>query len=1104
MSRTDQSAEQRALFERALQEIRELRAKVEAYERREAEPIAVLGAGCRFPGGANTPAAYWDLLRRGVDAVTEIPADRWDSSALYDPDPNAAGKVATRFGAFLADVDRFDAAFFHLSPREAASMDPRQRLLLQICWEALEDGGQVPSRLAGSRTGVFVGLFNDDYAQLQLRLDDPSNVTAYSGTGNSHSVAAGRISYVFDFRGPSMAIDTACSSSLTAIGLACQSLRRGECDLALAGGANLILSPLFSMIASRMRMMAADGRCKAFDARADGFVRSEGCGMVALKRLSDALADGDPIRAVVRGVAINQDGRSNGLTAGNGLAQEDVIRRALEDARLSPAAVSYVEAHGTGTPLGDPIEVDALAATYGSGRGQAGICRIGSVKANLGHLEAAAGIAGFLKAVLAIQHGQVPAQLHYQAWNPHIRLDGAPLVVPVRLEDWHPDGGRFAGVSAFGWSGTNVHAVLGEAPAAAPREQRDRLCLLPFSAQTARGAQRLAAGYAALLADTEATWNDICYTASVRREHHPHRGFVVAGSKAEAIEALRDYSGDPDELVALPPDGPRKVVFVFSGQGSQWLGMVRQLYREAPVFRDALERCEAALRPFVDWSLREELSAPEDRSRLAQIDVVQPALFSIQVALAATWQAWGITPDAVIGHSMGEVAAAHVAGALTLEDAARVICRRSRLLRQLSGRGAMAVVELSHEAVQGLLNGHQDRISVGASNSPRSTVLSGDRDALQQVVAGLEARHVACRWIKVDVASHSPQMDSLRDELLRALDGLRPQPARLPICSTVTARFLAGSELTPAYWFENLRRPVLFWPALARLAQDHDSFLEVSPHPVLKPAVEDGLRHLGTGGVALASLRRGEDERATLSHALGRLYQQGVEVDWQGQFPHGGRCVTLPTYPWELERYWLESKSRPSVRPVPSDAAAGSADDLYEIAWRKLPDTASPAEEEPAAGLGQSGCWLVYPDQGGVAARLARELAALGHSCIIMDATTMNATSTSGVRQRALRAAAAPPRGIVYLAGLDAALPALPEILAEIAGAVRDGHGAMPLAPSVPPAPGPQLLLVTRGAQVVDGEDGGAGAPGLAQTPILGFARVIRSELPEVGCRCVD
>ncbi|WP_437819492.1 type I polyketide synthase [Sorangium sp. So ce1078] len=902
----------------------ELQAELDAQKRARAEPIAIVGAGCRTPGGADTPEALWTLLHDGVDAITEVPRDRWDAGALYDPDPDKPGRTYARWGGFLGAVDAFDAAFFGIAPREVAAMDPQHRLLLEVAWEALERAGQPPDLLAGSRTGVFLGITGSDYARLQAA-ERGQALDIYYVTGTCLNAAAGRLSYTLGLQGPCVAVDTACSSSLVALHLACHSLRGRECDLALAAGVNLVLTPEGTIALSSSRGLAPDGRCKTFDAAADGFVRSEGCIVLVLKRLSDAVAAGDPILALVVGSAINQDGASSGLTAPNGPAQEAVLRQALASAGLSPPSISFVEAHGTGTSLGDPIELGALARVLGEGRTEEAPLVVGSVKSNLGHLEAAAGLTGVLKVALALGREVIPPNLHFRRLNPAIELGGVPVHVPTAPRPWpRREAPRVAGVSAFGLSGTNAHVLLQEAPpdasATAPARGAELLVLSARSPEALRATAERHAAW--LAAHPRAALRDVCFTAAVRRAHHDHRLAVTGGTHAEIAEQLSAFArgaAAPAVSSGRRPPARRQIAFVFPGQGSQWLGMGRQLLEQEPSFRDALERCDRAVQAAGGFSVLGELAAGADRSRLHEIDVIQPVLFAIEVALAALWRAWGIEPDAVVGHSMGEVAAAHVAGALSLEDAASIICRRSRISRTISGRGAMLLVDLTLAEAEEALRGLEDRVSVGASNSVRSTVLSGDPAALEQIAGELARRDVFCRFVKIDVASHSPQIDALWPALREAHEDVSPRPGSIPICSTVTGAMTDGATFGAAYWADNLRAPVLFSAAIERLAAEGcEIFVEISPHPILLPSIEQHLRHLGREGAAIPSLKREQDERASMLSGLGALYALGRRVDLGRQHPERGRCVDLPTTPWQRERFWVDALSR-GRRPRPRE-----------------------------------------------------------------------------------------------------------------------------------------------------------------------------------------
>ncbi len=932
---TDQ--DQATQLKRALQAIKDLRARLESVERARTEPIAVVGMACRFPG-ADSVNAFWQLLKNRDDAITPVPADRWDANALFDANADVKGKLTMRFGGFLPGVDQFDPYFFGISPREAQGMDPQQRLLAEVTWEAFEDAGIAVEKLAGSATGVFVGVHSHSNDYFLMQCADPNVIDIYTGTGTAHNVISGRLAYLFDLQGPNVAVDTACSSSLVAAHLAVTSLRNRECNMAIAGGVNVILSPPFTIAASRMRMLAPDGRCKTFDASADGFVRGEGCGVVVLKRLSDALTNHDHILALIRGSAINQDGRTNGMTAPNGLSQQTVIRLALDNAGVEASQISYVETHGTGTPLGDPIEVEALAATVGKPRENTPACILGSVKTNVGHLEGAAGIAGLIKAVLAFQNKTIPANLHFHQLNPHFTLAGTRLQIASDERAWN-FAQRFAGVSSFGWSGTNAHLVLEQAPNATD-DQRSMIeparFTLPISARDEKALRELVVRFQTQLANlADHHLADFCYSASVRRSHHEYRLAIVGRTRNELIQALDAFlrKESSAQVATGRKSAPQPgLVFVFPGQGGQWMGMARQLLACEPVFRAAIERCEQAIQPYTDWSLLEQLNADADHSRLTEIDVIQPTLFAIQVALVELWRAWGITPDAVVGHSLGEVAAAHVAGALSLADAACVICERSRLMRRVSGRGAMAIVDLSIAEAQATIAGLEDRLSIAVSNSPRSTVLSGDPDAVASVLDSLRAKNIFCRAIKVDVASHSPQMEPLRDELKLALMDVRPQSAAIPIYSTVTGTVITGTELNADYWSRNLRQPVLFSTAVQKLIDaNHTWFIEINPHPILLGAIEETLSHTNQKGIILPSMRREEDEQQVMFHSLASLYAAGCAIDWMRIYP-SGRLMDLPKYPWQNERYWLDLGSSTVNKP------ANTRSDMKEnhplLGWR--------------------------------------------------------------------------------------------------------------------------------------------------------------------------
>ena len=693
-------SERRSLIQESLAAIERLKARLDASERAKHEPIAIIGAGCRYPGGIEDPESLWRVVRDGVDAVSDVPPDRWDVDAYYDPDPKAAGKMVTRRGGFLAQLDRFDAQFFGISPREATTMDPQQRLLLETAYEAIERAGLAADRLVGSNTGVFVGITTGDYGQL-LRIGDPESSDVYSATGNALNAAAGRLSFVLGLQGPCAAVDTACSSSLVAVHLACQSLRSGECDLALAGGVNVILSPNAMVLFSKWGMMAPDGACKTFDATADGFVRGEGCAVIALKRLSDALAAHDPILAVIRGSAVNSDGRSSGLTVPNGLAQQMVLRKALANAGLTPADVDYVEAHGTGTSLGDPIEVEALGAVMGKGRPSDRPLLVGSIKTNLGHTEAASGLAGLLKVVMALVHEFVPPHLHFSAPNPGIPWADLQIKVPTALTLWpRRESPRRAGVSSFGFSGTNAHIILEEAPLqpanAVPPLARP--VLVPLSARDDAALRELSLRYADFLAaGATLPLGDVAATAGKGRAHLARRLALLAGSIDDLQRDLRLFAsgqtpGGAFEGTIRPGDKP-KIAFLFTGQGAQYWGMGRRLYDTEPVFRTVLDHAAGILAPYLPRPLLQVFYTGEgNATELSNTAYTQPALFALEYALAQLWRSWGITPSIVAGHSVGEYAAACVSGVFSFEDGLALIAERGRLMQALPNGGGMAAV----------------------------------------------------------------------------------------------------------------------------------------------------------------------------------------------------------------------------------------------------------------------------------------------------------------------------------------------------------------------------------------------------------------------------
>ncbi|WP_175411729.1 type I polyketide synthase [Streptomyces sp. TRM64462] len=923
------------------------RARAEAEAK---EPLAIVGMACRLPGGVNTPEELWRLVADGTDAISEFPADRgWNTDELYDPDPEASGKSYVREGGFLHDADEFDAGFFGIAPREALATDPQQRILLETAWETFERAGIAPSALRGSSVGVYAGVMYHDYAGRLQQI--PKDVEGLLGIGNSGSVASGRISYTFGFEGPSVTLDTACSSSLVAIHLAAQALRSGECSMALAGGVAVMASPGVFVEFSRQRGLAPDGRCKAFAAGADGTGWSEGAGLILLERLSDARRNGHPVLAVIRGTAVNQDGASNGLTAPNGPSQQRVIRQALASAGLTTRDVDAVEAHGTGTKLGDPIEAQALIATYGQDRPADRPLWLGSLKSNIGHAQSAAGVAGVIKMVEAIRNGVLPKTLHIDEPTPHVDWSDGGVELLAESRPW-PETGRprRAGVSSFGVSGTNAHVIVEQAPEqehtgagtdAGTGADAGPDAEVPASAGrvtppvvpwvlSARSAQALR-GQAArlhdhLVARPDLELVDVAHSLLTTREAMERRAVVLAASRADALEALSGLAAgeSPDGVVRGTADTDGRVVFVFPGQGSQWAGMGGRLLDESPVFAARIAEIEKAFAPYVDWSLTDVLRQTEGAASLERVDVVQPVSFAMMVALAEVWRAYGIEPDAVVGHSQGEIAAAAVSGALSLADAARVVTLRSQAIGAITGKGGMATVFLPADETERRLEPWSADLAVAAVNGPGFTVVAGGSEALDAFTARLTDEGVRVRRIPVDYASHSPHVEDIQErlaELLAPVEGRRPS---VPMLSTVTGRWIGAGDTDAAYWYENLRRTVRFADAAATLRDEgYGVWVESSPHPVLVPALQQALEGVPGGGVVTGSLRRGEGGLATLVGSLAQLQVRGLPVDFGPLLVgSGARRTDLPTYAFQHRSYWLEA----SIMIGNTEQAAQAAD----------------------------------------------------------------------------------------------------------------------------------------------------------------------------------
>jgi acyl transferase domain-containing protein len=922
-------------LKKASAELQETRKRLRRMEEAEQEPIAIVSLGCRYPGGIRDPQSFWDLVVSGTDAVAGFPTDRgWE--ALRASNPESASTAFAHQGGFVYDAAEFDAGFFGISPREALAMDPQQRLLLEVAWESLERARIEPRTLRGSSTGVFVGAGFAGYGEGLVEAETGSE--GYLLTGSQTAMISGRVAYTLGLEGPAITVDTACSSSLVALHLAAQALRTGDCSLALAGGVVVMVTPGAFAEFSRQQGMAADGRSKPFAGAADGMGWGEGAGLVVLERLSDARRNGHPVLALIAGTAANQDGASNGLTAPNGPSQQRVIREALTNARVRTDQVDVVEAHGTGTTLGDPIEAQALLATYGQDRPEGRPLWLGSVKSNIGHTQAAGGVAGVIKMVLALQHDLMPRTLHVDVPSPQVDWSVGDVRLLTEAVPWPADGQpRRAGVSAFGASGTNVHVIVQEAPAAgdvegdqaeSPRPQPAVPVLSEgaawlVSSRTAGGlraqAERLAefARNRATLEPQDLT--DIGWSLATTRTVFEHRAVVRGEHRDELLSGLAALAADlpaPGNAsgVVTPGRGRGRIVFVFPGQGSQWIGMGRELASSSPVFAARLAECGQALAPFVDWSMDDVLAGVEGAGHFDRVDVVQPVLWAVMVSLAAVWQAAGVEPDAVVGHSQGEIAAAVVAGILTLDDAAKVVALRSQALTALSGLGGMLSIAESESVVTARVAPWADRVSVAAVNGPDATVVSGTPEALQEIQAGCERDGVRARLLPVDYASHGPQVDSLRDEILSRLAGVAPQPARLPMVSAMTGELLEGPTLDADYWYASLRAPVQFARAVEVLGRSrHSVFIETSPHPVLTSSITAVLENLadpedadgpstGPAPVVTGTLRRDDGGPARILLSLAEVHVHGVGVDWSAVLT-AGRRVDLPTYAFEHQRY---------------------------------------------------------------------------------------------------------------------------------------------------------------------------------------------------------
>ena len=887
------------------------------------DPIAIIGIGCRFPGGVNDIESFWKLLVEGREAVIDVPPDRWNIQRFFDAEPGLAGKSVARRGGFLEAIDQFDPQFFGISPREAPYVDPQHRLLLETAWEAIEDAGVVLDLENGTDLGVFVGISHNDYQAIQGTPWEHFYVSPHSPTGTAHSIAANRISYCFNLRGPSVAMDTACSSALTAVHMACEHIRTGRGDAALAGGVTVMITPGGFIGFSQASMLSPEGRCKAFDGSADGFVRGEGAGMVLLKRLSQAIADGDPVHAVIIGTALNQDGHTNGISLPSPEAQAQLARDACANAEIATSRIGFVEAHGTGTAVGDPIEAHALSQALCEGRSAEAPLLIGSVKTNLGHLETAAGIAGLIKALLALKHRSIPPSLHFKTPNPNIDFAALKLRVPIVLEAFPVTGDkRIAGVNSFGFGGANAHVLLEEWPSrpqpAHWEPPTGRARPLVLSARSEEALHSTALRLSAWLQERSnangdsPVLPDLVYTLGARRNHHPHRLTLVAKSIEEAVQELNRFATGQQDTKARTSFSPRRggalrVAFVMNGQGSQWWGMGRELTQHEPVFRQTIERCDAAMRPWAKFSLMEELGRTEECSQMHRTEIAQPAIFAMQMALAELWKFWGVQPAAIVGHSVGEVAAACVAGVLSLEQASRVIVLRARLMENCArGEGTMLAVGLDQDGIEALITRHDRTVTIAAFNGPRSLTLAGPRLSLEAIAAELESNDVFARFVRVDHPFHHPLMRPASEALEEQLGDLTPQAETTPFFSTVTGQKCAGATCDASHWGRGIRQPVQFASAVNGICDAAiDVWLEIGGHPVLARSIQECIAGRGTNAIVVSSTRRDVEHESIIEAAMD-LHRACVPLAFANMTP-SRYLLSLPTYAWDKARWWNES-----------------------------------------------------------------------------------------------------------------------------------------------------------------------------------------------------
>ena len=1066
----------------ALVAIRKLKGDLNSEREKNSGAIAIVGMSMRFPGNVNNAEDYWKLLSEGVDAITDIPEDRFSVSELYNEQPGTRGKISVKQGGFISDIDKFDGSFFDITPVEIESMDPQQRVLLELTVEAIENAGMDLNKMVGSNTGVYMGVSSADYQVNHFRSGDYNLVGPYAYTGSAYSAVAGRISYMMGLEGPCLTLDTACSSSIIAAHLGVRALRSGECDQAVIGGVNLMLEPEMTICFSNLNALSPDARCKTFDNSANGYVRSEGCGILVLKRLSDAQRDGDNVLAVIKGSAINQDGRSNGFTAPNVKAQADLIHKALADANLKPEDIGYVEAHGTGTKIGDPIEIEALTNVFQAHKSKTDPLYVGSVKSNVGHLEGAAGMASMIKAVLALQHDRIPQSIHFKKPNELVNWKAIPIEVPTRLTDFKGSG-QFIGTSGFGITGTNGHLILGKAPATDKVESEmlnpaDRL-LLPLSARSPEALSTLAGSYISFLSDTDISASNICSFNALKRAHFNHRKSFSATSKEDLIQELQQFSESGNGgQVKFDQDNPAKVVFVFSGQGAQWTEMGIDLAAKEPVFKESLEECNTALSKYVDWDVFDELKKPDDQTRLGEGNVMQPLLMAMGVALARWWMSKGIHPETVIGHSMGEIAAAHIGGHISLDEAAKIVTSRSSLMENEAGKGVMGATDLSLEEAEKHIASYDGKLTIAVQNSPSLTVIGGDPEAMKQLFAQLEAEGRFCRYVKMTVAAHTAQMDPVLEPLKNSLADLNPQNGAIEFHSACLNKSMKGADLSPDYWVKNVRSTVQFGSAIQDICKSESVlFIEIGPHPVLSSSIDENIQAVQNveHTVVVSSLYRKKSETKTLYSNLGLAYDAGYDVDWTKVFHPPTQFVQLPNYAWQKEHYWFDEE--PEFKSKKPKASSGSEKgSYYEYDWV---DTSGLIIDDSLKN-----CLMVSANAGS-ASSVSKLLSDRGISATTVDVSSVKSSLDAANTDQILFLSPEVNGNSDLEATMQGSCLALQQVVKQVYDAS--------------PNPLPQIKVITTNAFPRDGQ-----SINTAGALLWGMLRTLRNEHPELGFISID